>query len=40
VFGQIAVISLAAAVVVFALAPLLKKWMHEDGSAATGGHGH
>ena len=40
VFGQIAVISLGAAVVVFALAPLLKKWMHEDGSAATGGHGH
>ncbi len=40
VFGQIAVISLGAAVVVFALAPLLKKWMHEDGSATPSGHGH
>jgi dipeptide/tripeptide permease len=40
VFGQIAVISLGAAVAVFALSPLLKKWMHEDGNTAPGGHGH
>ena len=40
VFGQIAVISLGAAVVVFAISPILKKWMHEDGAAAPAGRGH
>ena len=40
VFGQIAVISLGAAVVLFALSPILKKWMHEDVAAAPAGSGH
>jgi POT family proton-dependent oligopeptide transporter len=40
VFGQIALISLAAAVVVFALSPILRRWMHEDGTAVGTGHGH
>ena len=38
VFGTVGLMAVAAAVVVFALSPLLKKWMHEDApmSAGTG----
>ncbi|MEZ4320396.1 MAG: hypothetical protein R3F61_23145 [Myxococcota bacterium] len=39
VFGQIAVAAVVSAVVMFALSPLLKKWMHEDLLGPdTGGH--
>ncbi len=40
VFGQIALISLVAAAVVFALSPILRRWMHEDGTSVATGHGH
>ena len=30
VFGQIALVAIGSAVICFALAPLLKKWMHEE----------
>ena len=32
VFGQIALIAIASALVCFALAPLLQRWMHASGS--------
>jgi POT family proton-dependent oligopeptide transporter len=41
VFGQIAIAAIASAVIMFALAPLLTKWMHEDELAqetAPAGH--
>ncbi len=42
VFGTIAVVTVACSVIVFALSPLLTKWMHadelDDAAAAAGGH--
>ena len=41
VFGQIAVAGLVSALIVFALSPVLRKWMHEDElEPGAGGHGH
>ncbi len=40
VFGQIGIVSLGAAVVAFAISPLLRRWMHEDSLPHAGGGGH
>jgi POT family proton-dependent oligopeptide transporter len=40
VFGQIAVISVIAGVVLLALSPVLKRWMHEEPGSAAPSHGH
>jgi POT family proton-dependent oligopeptide transporter len=42
VFGKIAIAGIASAVLVFAISPLLRKWMHPevDNTPATTGGGH
>jgi POT family proton-dependent oligopeptide transporter len=40
VFGQIAAAAILSAVIMFALSPLLKKWMHEDLLDPSRGGGH
>jgi POT family proton-dependent oligopeptide transporter len=40
VFGQIAMAAILSAVIMFAMSPLLKKWMHEDTLDAPSGGGH
>lgn len=40
VFGQIALAAILSAVIMFAMSPLLKKWMHEDTLEPSSGGGH
>jgi POT family proton-dependent oligopeptide transporter len=40
VFGQIGAVATGAAVVAFLLAPLLRRWMHEESLPHGGGGGH